>query len=215
MNTDSTSLHRSFTALRRRAQRPAQPVERCEMCSAVLASAHQHLLEPQSRRLVCSCDACSMLFPNQPNLKYRRIPRDARYLADFRLTDAQWDELSIPIDVAFLFFSSPENRVVALYPSPAGPTESLLDLAAWEQIVAANRPLQTMEPDVEALLVNRLASPTSETPAEFAYYLAPIDKCFHLVGLIRSHWSGMSGGPAVWTELQAFFVELKKKARCW
>src|SRR5262249_33166577 len=54
------------------------------------------------------------------------------YLPDFRLTDAQWEGLLIPIQLAFFFHSSPAGRVIALYPSPAGPTESLLDLAIWD-----------------------------------------------------------------------------------
>jgi hypothetical protein len=42
------------------------------------------------------------------------------------MTDAQWDSLLVPISMALFFFSTPANKVVALYPSPAGPTESLL-----------------------------------------------------------------------------------------
>ena len=36
-----------------------------------------------------------------------------------------------------------------------GPTESLLELDAWQALEAANPVLAQMEPDVEALLVNR------------------------------------------------------------
>ena len=78
-----------------------------------------------------------------------------------------------------------------MYPSPAGATESLLPLKAWNSLVANNLVLARMEPDVEALLANRV-----ETKRE--YYLAPIDVCFELVGLIRVHWRGLAGGDLVW-----------------
>lgn len=111
----------------------------------------------------------------------------------------------VPISMAFFFFSTPAGKVVALYPSPAGPTESLLTLDSWHEIVAGNPVLQHMETDVEALLVNRVG-PARE------YYLAPIDECYKLVGLIRAHWRGLSGGTEVWAEINNFFSALKKKS---
>jgi hypothetical protein len=38
----------------------------------------------------------------------------------------------------------------------------------------------------------------------------PIDECFRLVGLIRTHWRGLSGGTAVWAEIGRFFTALKE-----
>ena len=63
MNPDATTLNRSFSALRRFAVRRERPVEHCELCSAELALEHGHLIELESRRLVCACDACALLFP--------------------------------------------------------------------------------------------------------------------------------------------------------
>jgi hypothetical protein len=99
---------------------------------------------------------------------------------------------------------------VALYPSPAGATESLLALDAWEEIVAENPVLNSIEADVEALLVNRMAQARSSAVPEF--YLLPIDECFKLVGLIRTHWRGLSGGTEVWQEIGRFFAALKTHA---
>src|SRR6185436_3326736 len=118
-------------------------------------------------RLICACDACAILFGSQDSGRYRRVPRQIRFLPDFRLTEGQWESLLIPINMAFFFHSTPAGRVVALYPSPAGPTESLLTLESWEEIVVENPLLKEMKPDVEALLVNRVRG------AEF--YLVPID----------------------------------------
>ena len=92
-----------------------------------------------------------------------------------------------------------------MYPSPAGATESLLPLHAWDSLVAQNLSLARMEPDVEALLVNRVGTKRE-------HYLAPIDVCFELVGLIRVHWRGLAGGEIVWEEIDKFFSRLQTAA---
>lgn len=195
----------SFATLRGLVPKP-EPTERCEMCGVALQRGHQHLTDPLSRRLICCCDACTMLFYRNGETKYKSVPRSARFLAGFHLTDGQWESLMIPIGLAFFLQSSTEGRVVALYPSPAGPMESMLSLDAWTDIVAENPVLEGMEADVEALLVNRLGR-------EAEYYLAPIDKCYELVGVIRGNWRGLSGGTEVWAKIREFFVELRERAR--
>lgn len=199
----------AFAALRQFAHKRAL-VERCDMCSQELRPEHEHLIEPPSRKLVCACDACAILFESQSGTKYKRVPRRVLFLRDFQLTDAQWDELALPIEMAFFFRRSPQERVIALYPSPAGSMESLLSLEAWAEIESANPVLQQMESDVTALLVNRVAHVRSAGEAE--YYLVPIDQCYKLVGLIRSNWRGYSGGTEVWREIDDFFAGLRRKA---
>ena len=195
----------------RAASSPRQaPGGKCEICSRELAVTHKHLLELASRKMVCACDACAILFSAQGNAKFRRVPRQIRFLPDFRMTDSQWDSLMMPINMAFFFRSSPEARVVAMYPSPAGATESLLSLEAWDEIADANPQLQHMDSDVEALLVNRIGHSRGFAGAE--YYLLPIDQCFRLVGIIRSHWRGFSGGTEVWQQIAAFFDALRNSA---
>jgi hypothetical protein len=93
--------------------------------------------------------------------------------------------------------------VWALEGAERGPTESLLTLDSWDEIVGANPILKGIEPDVEALLVNRVRSARE-------YYIAPIDECYKLVGLIRAHWRGLSGGTEVWNEIDGFFKTLKE-----
>ena len=72
------------------------------------------------------------------------------------MTDAQWEALHLPINLAFFFQSTRAGRVVAVYPSPAGGTESLLTLETWNRLEEENPVLRELEPDVEALLVNRV-----------------------------------------------------------
>jgi len=199
----------AFAALRQFARkRPL--VERCELCSRELPPEHEHLVEPLSRRLVCACDACAILFEGQSDTKYKRVPRRVLFLKDFQLSDSQWDGLMVPIEMAFFFRSTPEDRIIALYPSPAGPTESLLSLDTWADLEETNPILKKMEADTTALLVNRVGHVRGAAPAE--YFLVPIDQCYKLVGLIRTHWRGLSGGTEVWREIGAFFMALKKSA---
>lgn len=120
------------------------------------------------------------------------------------MTDAQWDDLMIPIALAFVSYSTPAGRVMAFYPGPAGAAEASMGLDAWREIAEANGALQSMRADVEALLVNRVGSTRQ-------YFLVPIDECYRLVGLIRIHWRGLSGGPLVWGEIANFFDELSVK----
>ncbi len=203
----------AFNALRRFARRRTA-TEQCEFCSRVVAPDHQHVIEPATRRLLCVCDACAILFPGSHD-KFKRVPRRSRFLSDFQITDVQWDSLLIPIEMAFFYYSSHAGRMVALYPSPAGPTESLLPLETWQDIVRDNPVLAGMEPDVEALVANRLGPRRHETfdgIHEAEYYILPIDECFRLVGLIRLHWKGLSGGTEVWSELARFFSELRARS---
>ena len=200
----------SFEALRRFIRRAPAAAERCELCSTALAAGHQHLLEPDRRKLVCACESCAILFTNEGQTKYKRVPRRIRVLNEFRLTDAEWDGLMMPINMAFFFLSSPQGRVVALYPSPAGATESLLEFDTWDAIVSENPILLQMEPDVEALLVNRIGHARGFSQPE--YFIVPIDECFRLTGLIRSRWQGLSGGTEVWREIGQFFTGLREHA---
>jgi hypothetical protein len=185
--------------------RPRTAVERCDLCSLAVGPAHPHLLEPITRQIHCSCDACAILFANTKDGRYKRIPRRTSSLTDFRLTDLQWGSLLLPIQLAFFFNSTPDGRLIALYPSPAGAMESTLPLDAWDGIAAENPVLLDLEPDVEALLVNR-------TGERREYFIAPIDECYRLVGLIRSKWHGLSGGTEAWQAIDGFFRELKERS---
>ena len=121
------------------------------------------------------------------------------------MSDEQWESLHLPINLAFFYRSSPANRVIAMFPSPAGATESLLPLEHWSDLVKTNPILAELQPDVEALLVNRVAPPHH-------YYRIPIDECFKLVGILRIHWRGLSGGVEVWKELALFTQSLEQRA---
>src|SRR5256714_7765315 len=162
----------SLGALRKFASAaPARTVveaERCELCSLSLCSQHRHLLETLSRKIVCACDPCALRFQNVADGRFKLIPRDARALPNFQISDSEWEALALPINLAFFFYSTPFGKMIAMYPSPAGATESLLPLTAWKTLAASNHGLSEMQPDVEALLENRERD-------KRAYFLAPKD----------------------------------------
>ncbi len=164
------------------------------------------MLETATRKIVCACDACTNTFVPVVGGRYKVIPRDPRALPDFQMSDAEWEALALPIGLAFFFYNTPNEKMVAMYPSPAGATESLLPLSAWDALVAQNSKLRELEADVEALLINRVKDKRE-------HLLVPIDKCFELVGMIRIHWRGFSGGEEVWQKIDEFFGTLHERAR--
>ncbi|MDQ2960549.1 MAG: DUF5947 family protein [Candidatus Dormibacteraeota bacterium] len=197
----------SLGALRKFA-REREPAERCELCAEGVAPHphHEHLLEPVHRQLLCACTPCALLFPHDAQRRYRRVPRRLWLLEEFTMTDAMWVSLNIPVKMAFLLTSAPSGDLHAFYPSPAGATESLLTLEGWDELSAANTVLTTLLPDVEALLINRVGDSRD-------HFIAPIDRCYELVGLIRVHWRGLSGGTEVWERVGGFFDDLRGSAR--
>jgi hypothetical protein len=204
MSNDPThSTTRSALATLRKFFRPRASHERCELCSAEIGDNHSHLFELANRSLRCACEPCAILFSSPAAAKYRRVPRTRQFLPDFHLPDLQWLALDLPINLAFFVSSSAAGRTLALYPSPAGATEAVVPQGAWEAVVADNPGLRELEPDVEALLVNRLGDAAE-------HYRVGIDVCYTLVGVVRTHWRGMSGGPAVWEQIKNFFASLKE-----
>ena len=182
--------------------------ERCEMCGEAIADQHSHVVNVSSRSLMCTCRGCYLLFTAQDAaLAYRAVPE--RYLSfpSLEIGPAQWDELQIPVGVAFFFSNSQLGRTTAFYPSPAGATESELSLGVWDELVAANQELATLVPDVEALLVRR------QDTDDIECYLVPIDACYQLVGRLRTLWRGFDGGRDARDALDAFFDDVRSRSR--
>jgi hypothetical protein len=173
----------------------------CELCGHTLAKAHAHLVDVQQRTLRCACAACGMLFDTIGPHRYRRVTPKVERLTDIRLSANMWEALRVPVGLAFFVISSRWGAAVAGYPGPAGTLEATVDPSAWSVITRANPVLDTLAPDVEAWLVNRLAP-------EVRSYRVSIDHCYELSGIMRSRWRGIAGGDAVHAAIDAFFASL-------
>ncbi|MEV0312556.1 DUF5947 family protein [Nonomuraea fuscirosea] len=165
-----------------------QPVseERCELCGEPVPEGHRHLLDLTTRELCCACRACQVLFDHAAagGAQYRLVPRRRERQDGFT-----WSGLGAPVRTVFLVRDSGAGRSVMYYPSPAGAVAG----PAWDDPLMA-----LLEPDVEALLLDR----------DHGAWIVPLDDCYRLVGLVRSHWRGLTGGPDVRERIARFFTDL-------
>jgi hypothetical protein len=178
------------------------------MCAADIGAEHGHVADLDNSSLSCTCRACYLLFTNSQagGGRYRGVPD--RYLTDpaRELTPAQWDDFQIPVGLAFFLRSSRSGETHAFYPSPAGATESTLNLAAWDQLTVAYPLLAAAEADVEAILICR-------TEAGVEYFLVPIDACYELAGRMRLYWRGFDGGTQAREAIAGFLAQVRIRAR--
>ncbi len=181
----------------------ASSVERCDLCGTTIPEDHRHLLHLVERQIACSCEACWAMRAAEGD--YRPVGNRTVWLDDLKLPDDLWASFQIPIGLAFFMGSTVTSCVVAMYPSPGGATESELHFESWTRMVALNPVLAGLEPDVEGLIVNRLADPPM-------HVIAPIDRCYALTGTIKAHWAGISGGDGVERAVTGFFERLAGEA---
>ena len=174
--------------------------EHCELCGAPVPDDHRHLVDTGREELLCACRPCSLLFVRDAASegRYRLVPQRR-----VRLGPVDTKALGVPVGLAF-FVPRQDGTVTAHYPSPAGATRWDADPAAWRALVADCPPLATLEPDVEALLVNTARGLKH-------HWITPVDDCFRMVALVRREWRGLSGGGRVWPALEQFFAELTER----
>jgi hypothetical protein len=182
--------------------------EKCELCAAVIPAGHGHVADLDHATLLCACRACYLLFTHSQagRGRYRAVPD--RYLEDPArpMSPVEWEELEIPVGLAFFLRSSARDEVTGFYPSPAGATECQLDLAAWNRLAADHPLLSAIEPDVEAALICR-------TEGNVEHFLVPIDACYELAGRMRLHWRGFDGGEEARESIAGFLSQVRSRAR--
>lgn len=184
--------------------------ERCEMCGETLDDRHGHVADLDKRRIACTCRACYLLFtvPGAARGRWVGLPEDVWRDDTHPLSPADWDTLGVPVGTAFFFVNSDLGRVVGCYPSPAGATETELDLAGWARLPAAYPMIGSLIPDVQAVFVHREGDRVEA-------FLVPIDRCYALVGNVRLHWRGLDGGEETRTIVRDFVADLRDRARAW
>jgi Family of unknown function (DUF5947) len=193
------------SGLRRFARaRPVDAREHCELCARPIEHEHSHVVNVESRAILCACRPCYLLFTQRGTGKYQAIPERYRHVPLLVGGAAFWATAGIPVRMAFVFTNSELATPVAFYPSPAGATECLLPIGAWPRLLADNPSVADLKPDVEALLV-------SQDGIEFEGFLVPIDACYELVGLVRTTWKGFDGGEQAWRRIEEFFTTLRER----
>ena len=178
-------------------------VEVCDLCGISIPEDHRHLLHLTERRIACACEACWAMRSGEGD--YRPTGNRTVWLSDLNLPDDVWAGFQIPIGLAFFMNSTVTGCVVAMYPSPAGATESELHFESWKRMTELNPALGELEPDIEGLIVNRLSDPPM-------HVIAPIDRCYALTGAVKATWEGISGGTGVEGAVTRFFAELREQA---
>ncbi|GAB4061335.1 DUF5947 family protein [Catellatospora paridis] len=211
--------------LRRYLTAPAPPAaaapaaqERCELCAAAIPADHDHLADLSGRSLPCVCRPCYLLFvpadppsgsaahQEQGPRRFAAVPREHLALPDFPLSDLDWAALDVPVRLTFVIVDSALGRPVALYPSPAGATESQLPPEAWVKVLARHPYTAQLPADVVALLLHR-------SPDGPEAYVVPVDVCYRLVGLVRLHWRGFDGGEQAWAAIEGWLTQVRENAQ--
>lgn len=185
---------------------PGAEIERCFFCGRKLPADHRHLVDLSVMKFMCTCEMCAIT--RAETSLYKPLPQRLLDLDPFNLPDSLWSDFLIPVNMTFFVLSTAKNGAIAFYPAPTGATESKLKMEPWNELVSLNPVLKELEPDLEALLVNRLNR-------EGQYFIVPIDCCYKLIGMIRLAWKGIYGGKEVNDIINQFFSELKERSvRC-
>ena len=146
------------------------------------------MLELSSRELMCSCRPCSLLFDREGagSGRYKLVPERRLRLEDFAISDAGVGGAARSGGHGVLL--PLERRASGCSPTtPArwGRPSRSCELSSWQELEAANPILGELEPDVEALLVNRVARREHGTGSSRS------TSATALVGLIRTRWRGL------------------------
>ncbi len=179
----------------------------CDLCGRALVAGHSHVFESSTRLLACACETCVDRVRSAQASRYRVVPREARRLAPFHLTDALWTALRIPVDLLVVFVDGTGRAVDAMHPGPAGIVEALVPQSGWHALVQANPVLSTLSPGVEGLVIYRAPIARALAPVCLA---VPVDRCYALLHLLRGAWRGLAGGPDLWQEVDRFVADLQR-----
>ena len=181
-------------------------VEECELCAESISVEHEHLLEPEARRVFCACQACAALLSQEQHrqgARYLRVERRAARVHELDIDDLAWADLGVPVGLAFFTVRSRTGEVVATFPGRAGIIESFVPLKAWSELERRFPLLKGILPDVEALLVRR-------TSRHRDYFQVSIDHCYELSGLLRASDAPLSSPELA--VVHSFFSRLDEQA---
>jgi hypothetical protein len=179
----------------------AAAAEACDLCAAPVPDGHPHLYDTGQDEVRCVCGPCSVLFAQggAGGGQCRLVPRRR-----IRLPRVDTAVLGVPVGLVF-FVPRADGAVTAQGPSPAGAMRWEVDAAAWQRLAGTCPQLASVEPEVEALLVNTVHGLDH-------HWIVPIDDCYRMVALVRREWRGLSGGGRVWPAVERFFEDLTERS---
>lgn len=181
----------------------AVTLSRCDLCGQELPGGrHTVLFDRLWRSLDCACRTCAALLGGSRDRHYLRVPRRVERLDSFAIDDDTWNALGVPIGLAYFARRAGSGEVFACYPGPAGGVEAGVDALAWSELVAANPDLADLEPEVEALMVDRRPG------APPRCYRLSIDECYRLVGVVHAACHGYREGGSAEAAIEGFFAGL-------
>ncbi len=181
--------------VRKRASTQTHDDADCDLCGEAAGPSHPHLVDIETRAIACACRACAI---TGAGTKWRRIPEGATRIASLAESDDWWNELGLPIGLAFFVVRGEDRPISALYPGAAGATEAEVPREVWTKIAAAHPEVARLEPHIQALLVDR-------TEGAREHWIVGVDRCFALTARLREKWSGLMGGDDVRVERKRFF----------
>jgi hypothetical protein len=178
----------------------AAETERCDLCAAPVPEEHPHLYDTADDQICCVCGPCSVLFADggAGEGRYRPVPRRR-----IRLPRVDTEVLGVPVGLVF-FVPRADGTVTAEGPSPAGAMRWEIDAEAWQRLAEACPQLASVEPEVEALLVNTVHGNDH-------HWIVPVDDCYRMIAVVRREWRGLSGGGRVWPAVERFFEGLTER----
>ncbi|MGK5545862.1 DUF5947 family protein [Streptomyces sp. URMC 127] len=184
----------------RRGAGPAGEADLCDLCGVPAEDGHRHLYDAERAEALCACRACALLFTREAAGRghYLLIPERR-----VRLAPLPTEGLGVPVGLAF-FVRRAGGEVTAHYPSPAGATRWDVDPENWRAAEERCPLLDTLVPEVEALLVNTARGRQD-------HWITPVDDCFRLVALVRREWRGLSGGDRIRPAIERFFTDLAER----
>lgn len=196
--------------------------ERCDLCAERVPERHRHMLDADRSAVLCTCGACTLLFGQSAagGRHYLLLPERRLRLGDFRIDRMLWARLGVPVGLAFFVRDGASGQVSVGYPSPLGVTRSAVGPEVWEEVTRGYPESAELADDVEALLVHRTngtngtngAGGPEGTDGADEHWIVPLDDCYRLAAVVRTHWRGLSGGPEVREHIDAFFAGLSRPA---
>ena len=181
------------------------------MCAEPIGEEHQHVVDLESRGLMCTCRACYLLFTARatPQLRYRAVPD--RYLSfpDLAFGAGQWDELRDPGRAGVLLpqlrARTGRSRSTRARPAPPSPS------CRWGLGPDRRRPTRAGHARARR---RGAAGPRARPTASGRRVLPGADRRLLRAGRAAADvWRGFDGGQEARAAIDAFFADVAARSR--